>query len=233
MSVYIINCKKCNHKFYDIIVSCDKLQLEKVCPICDSEDLLIKEMEKPKGKLWAEDQGCPQDCKKCPSNKDNGLYKLPDNLISKFQEPWGEILEKVPEKTENNIIITVGDVSSKKFIEKNIIPNLAIIDHKIQRQIIEKKNRIEKNLFEESYKVKNPASTISKNLYKIIEKIDFSKKNIIIIEGEEDLATLACILHSPENSLIFYGQPNKGLVKIENNKKTKHKAEDLFNSFVV
>lgn len=38
---------------------------------------------------------------------------------------------------------------------------------------------------------------------------------VILVSGEEDLAVIPCILLSPLETLVLYGQPDKGMVEIE------------------
>lgn len=38
---------------------------------------------------------------------------------------------------------------------------------------------------------------------------------MILVDGEEDLAVLPCILTAPSGSLVLYGQPGEGLVVCE------------------
>jgi len=232
MSIFSLTCNNCGHKFYDIVVLCTNEKVEDKCPICNSKDIKQKTMPKPKDKLWAEDN--KSSCNNCKSKckTEESVFKMPESLVKELKKPWGEILKKIPEiDYKKETIITIGDISSWKFLDKDIIPNLVIIDNKVQRENYEKSKNVDLKLFDKTYKIKNPQSCITKKLYSTIEKLDFSKSNLIEIDGEEDLATLVCLLHSPINSNLFYGQVNKGLVHIKLDKKIKYKAEDLFNKF--
>jgi uncharacterized protein (UPF0218 family) len=35
------------------------------------------------------------------------------------------------------------------------------------------------------------------------------------VDGEEDLAVLPCLLNSPKDAFILYGQPNEGVVLVK------------------
>ena len=112
-----------------------------------------------------------------------------------------------------------------------MIPDLGIIDHRIQRKdhnydIIRTENILEAD---------NPAGTITENLWETIEEaisltLKDSEKRIIVVEGEEDLAVLPCLLIAPEDAVILYGQPNEGLVFV-NVCEGKDKAERLMTFF--
>jgi len=36
----------------------------------------------------------------------------------------------------------------------------------------------------------------------------------LLVKGEEDLATVAAVLHAPLAATVYYGQPQEGLVEI-------------------
>ena len=92
-------------------------------------------------------------------------------------------------------------------------------------------------------KVKNDPGTLSSSTINAFKKIlpqivnppVNRQKAIIQIKGEEDLLVLPAVLLSPLKTLIFYGQPNKGLVQIKVTEEMKKKVLDLLtdlNSFL-
>ena len=81
----------------------------------------------------------------------------------------------------------------------------------------EKKRELLKlgNAFE--LKIDNPAAEIT------LQSIDMIKQTLemtppirLTVNGEEDLLVLPVCIHAPTNSIVMYGQPNKGLVLVEN-----------------
>jgi len=67
---------------------------------------------------------------------------------------------------------------------------------------------------EVNLQVKNPAGEISTQLTAAL-KIALEQKFLHVeVIGEEDLAAVALVLLAPLESRIYYGQPEKGLVKI-------------------
>jgi len=157
-----------------------------------------------------------------------------DNIIinknqrREFRKPLGKILKNPPTTRTTNLIILVGDLALKRFQIKKASFDIAIFDLKIQRkpQILFSNKFIKKA----DYKVINQAGTIKKTLVQAIISCIKRKKGIIRVYGEEDLAAVPAILLSPLNTQIFYGQPNKGLVKIIVNEKIKIRLLKLFSS---
>lgn len=163
------------------------------------------------------------------------MFKLTENLISEFKKPLGKLYpefeDAIPEIKDTKFLISVGDQTTKNLVDNNIFPNLGIIDNRIQREdhdhdIIKTENILE---------AVNPAGTITKNLWETIESainniIIDNQNRIIVVEGEEDLAVLPCILIAPKDAVILYGQPNEGLVFV-NVSDVIDKAMELMNCF--
>ncbi|MBP9716637.1 MAG: pantetheine-phosphate adenylyltransferase [Candidatus Levybacteria bacterium] len=157
--------------------------------------------------------------------------QLPEILRSSLHKPLGKILSDVPREIDSNII-TIGDITTKKFNEKNINQFLSIIDFQVKRQ--KKFDGISDLGFKEikAIKIKNPAGTISSDLFKaIIDAIKSKKRQIILVDGEEDLAVLPVIIASPLGFQIYYGQPDEGLVEVEVTEKVKEKIYDILSKF--
>jgi hypothetical protein len=160
---------------------------------------------------------------------------LQKELRKKFKKPLGELYDSLDDikysLSQYDYIISVGDVTTKNLIESKFLPNLGIIDNKIQRG--DSTNRINYDAI--VLNAKNPAGTITDNLWETIDKAISSIKNsknnyLIVVKGEEDLAVLPCILLAPKNTVIMYGQPNEGLVVLDA-ETVKKKAEKLINEF--
>ncbi len=47
---------------------------------------------------------------------------------------------------------------------------------------------------------------------------------VILVDGEEDLLALPCIVESPNNSLVLYGQPSQGLVVVDTSSTVRNEA---------
>lgn len=163
------------------------------------------------------------------------MFRLDENLIGEFKAPLGKLYvdfeDAIPKIKEAKFLISVGDQTTKNLVDVDLIPNLAIIDNRIQRKdhnydIIRTENILESD---------NPAGTITEDLWETIEKaisltLEDNENRIIVVEGEEDLAVLPCLLIAPEDAVILYGQPNEGLVFV-NVYEGKDKATKLMTYF--
>lgn len=188
-------------------------------------------------------------------NRDGRLYLspnwkgkmlvLPDDLREELHRPFGPILNSPPDDIDPSKTIVVGDVSSKLFNEKKINPSLSIIDFRVHRQ--KKFDRLEQLGFDPTAitkEVKNDASTIAPELFSAIKQaMDSKNQTVILVDGEEDLAVVPCLLISPLGFSIYYGQPariasqsvaggpDQGLVEVRVTEESKEKAYGLAERF--
>ena len=160
-------------------------------------------------------------------------FILPENLRQEFKKPIGLLnrddnLTRIP---NSPYIVTVGDETSKKFNENSIGQNISVVDFKIARK--EKFSTFSELGFkgdEKVFTVNNPNGHISSELFSTVVRVFKSRINnriILKIVGEEDLAVLPLILAAPLNAIIYYGQPNEGLVEIRVSEIIKDKAYNL------
>jgi uncharacterized protein (UPF0218 family) len=169
------------------------------------------------------------------------VLTLKENGRSAFKIPFGEIypsikdLKKNLEKYKSNrhLIISIGDVTTINLQEEDVIPHMAIIDNRIER----KESPQEDKIFYQKAKLnaENPPGTITQDLWKTIKQgfqlLESSRHNVlIVVDGEEDLAVLPCVIMAPPGSVLLYGQPGEGVVLCEVDK-FKDKAIELINKF--
>lgn len=162
------------------------------------------------------------------------VYTITPELREKFKEPFGTLIQGSTDKTmgklkdlvaeqKPTIIVSVGDVVSKNLHDFNIHPQLTIIDNKSQRNIAMHQDL----MCEREVHVVNPQGTISEEAICSVKlALEHSEHIHIIVEGEEDMLTLAAVLYSPEKSFVIYGQPNRGIVvvKVTEEKKAEVKG---------
>jgi uncharacterized protein (UPF0218 family) len=129
-------------------------------------------------------------------------------------------LNSIVSKTRPRKVVAVGDVVSRETLVAGITVNLRILDHISKRRPTAAFNLKVKK----TYHVKNPAGVITLEAWETIKRAMKDEEALIIVEGEEDLLALPCIVESPSNSLVLYGQPSKGLVVVDTNSKVKDEA---------
>ena len=160
--------------------------------------------------------------------------KLPNSLRDQFKNPLGVLLpEDMADKThiseylsDNSYIITVGDRTTEKMIDFGLIPSLQIIDG------VEKRKERELPKLENATEltVDNPAAEITPQSIDVIKQaFTLSSPVRIVVNGEEDLLVIPVCVHAPENSIVLYGQPNKGLVIVKVTPEIRNKTQGLLD----
>lgn len=158
---------------------------------------------------------------------------------SEFKKPIGVLYPSLKDakvfidsKYPDELLISVGDVTTQNLQKAGLIPHLGIIDN-----VVERKPATYDVVYDNvTLNVKNPPGVITDELQEAIRKafqlIKTGFKVLILVDGEEDLAAIPCALMAPSGSLILYGQPGEGLVVCEVDKvinkvkKLKDKLEE-------
>lgn len=168
-----------------------------------------------------------------PSGSDNDtLYVLPEDMRDALREDFGEVvvddilLESI---SKADSLVTIGDVVTLFALENGIVPKLSIVDHVTQRDGDQDfKDRLAG--FDEQMEiyVNNPAATITVKLWEEIEKASEGYEAVrIVVDGEEDLASLAAISLFPEGTTVIYGVPNRGAMVILVNEGIKQRINNI------
>jgi uncharacterized protein (UPF0218 family) len=149
-------------------------------------------------------------------------YSLTPELRAKLKEPLGtlilgsfnetvKVLKDTVKREKPPRIISVGDTVSRNLAHSQISAQLMIVDNLTMRKSIQPISAEA----ERSIHVKNPQGTITDEAIGAIrESLKHNEHAKIVVDGEEDLLALVAILHAPENSLVVYGQPRKGIVVV-------------------
>jgi uncharacterized protein (UPF0218 family) len=172
------------------------------------------------------------------------LLVLPEELRNELKAPLGRLCKgngldcikaMDTELKAAKKIVAVGDMTAFYLLEASMIPDLAIVDNKTKR--MPAPDHVLRSLEHNSYKtveVKNPAATLNLELIELIKDSLVGKERIkIVVDGEEDLATLPAILYAPIGSAVIYGQPNEGSVLVEVTPEKKERIKDLMERMVL
>ena len=157
-------------------------------------------------------------------------------MAQELKDTTNRIYQNAPTGLNSEYIITVGDICTIKINEQVKMPNLSIIDFKTKRDSplsAEQRNTMEQ-IGENVVNVNNNAGTISDELWNAIEDaISDNVKTRIVVEGEEDLATLAAISLANLGAKVIYGMPDKGMVVVDVNQRSKKRADSFLERMLV
>ena len=175
------------------------------------------------------------------------LLLLPDKLRFLLKDPLGKLYKgngvecAIAMKKEligAKKVAAIGDMTVFYLLQASIVPDLAVVDNKTKRMPVP--DHIVQNLDHDSYKtieVKNPAATLTKELIDIIRdslnSVNSDERVKIIVDGEEDLATLPAILYAPLGSAVVYGQPDEGSVLVDVTPEIKLQIDEFMKQMIV
>ena len=164
------------------------------------------------------------------------MLKLPDEVRPLLKRPLGQLFSSVTTAIEHlqqlrpARLIAVGDIVTAELLEAGLKPDVAVVDFAVMRSPVDKKIRRTIDLFKTKIvRAKNPAGTITRELRIALEKAKPPLK--IIVDGEEDLATIPAVLSAPLGSVVVYGQPDEGIVLVEVTEPKRREFEMLLEQF--
>lgn len=169
------------------------------------------------------------------------ILRLTSSLRKKLKAPLGLLIEgsfeetmrelkKIIEKEKPPKIVAVGDVVSSNMMKYGIYPQVFVVDNRVMREPVAP-IQVDAN---ETIYVKNPAGTLTVEAREGIRRaLDRGEHRIkVMVDGEEDLLTLAAAVYAPENSLIIYGQPHEGVVAVMTTKEKKDEVRKILEAMV-
>jgi len=146
----------------------------------------------------------------------------PDEVMGK--------LRKMIDEVKPPMVVSVGDVVSRNMIERNIPPQVLIVDNRVMRESI---TSISVDV-DQTLRVKNPPGTLTTEVWPTMEKaIQPNRRTRVLVDGEEDLLTLAAVLCAPLGSIVVYGQPHEGIVIIKVTDPMKETVRDLVEAMKI
>ena len=140
-----------------------------------------------------------------------------------LSRPFGRIMstKKLSKSVKKDVAIyAVGDVTVSELLKHRYTPKVAVFDYRTG------KGRayfpIIKRMYKNPWRVKNQRGALSRGLWDLICKAQRSKSPVgILVSGEEDLASLACIYFAKNGELVIYGLRGKGMAVIKIDKTIK------------
>jgi uncharacterized protein (UPF0218 family) len=156
---------------------------------------------------------------------------VPDHLREEMAKVHGKLVgeEDILDEIEgSDFVVTVGDIVTLTLLKLGRTPDIAIVDFRTQRMPdIEVREMITTYNQPETVVV-NPPGVLTEEMWGAIEDGYRNPRNLrIVVEGEEDLASLACVALAPDNTTVIYGIPNRGPMVLHVDLAMKKQVRDL------
>ncbi|MFH1257988.1 MAG: GTP-dependent dephospho-CoA kinase family protein [Candidatus Micrarchaeota archaeon] len=155
-----------------------------------------------------------------------------------LERPFGKLLAPrkllAALKNPKAPIIAVGDISTLLLMRNGITPDVSFFDFTCKRKPIMAEDKRELLFMRgKLIKITNPAGMISAELMRTTKAILIGrlKENVkVLVDGEEDLAAIPCMMFAPRGSFIVYGQPDRGAVLIKLRGEDRLKAQAIYKN---
>ncbi|MEM3646689.1 MAG: GTP-dependent dephospho-CoA kinase family protein [Thermofilum sp.] len=156
------------------------------------------------------------------SEETRRLARKPLGVLLKDEDLW------VLLKGFNGVLISVGDIVSKRLLDMGFNPAVCVVDGKTMRTCFQDVKRFQQG--RRVLRLVNPPGTISDESWSVFKEALDSQPSTILVEGEEDLLTLVAVKTAPNGSLVMYGQPEQGVVAVNANESSKKIVSDILGT---
>jgi hypothetical protein len=161
------------------------------------------------------------------------MYRLPDDLRSAFKEPFGPVLatkELLESLSAEDTVVAVGDVVARTILEAGVRPKMIIVDYRTQRGGHDPALKKALGSWGDTVvQVTNPAATLTDELVAAVRQgLAADGTTRIEVDGEEDLAGLPVFAHALDGTIVLYGMPNRGVVRVVVDAEKRALAHRLF-----
>jgi len=162
------------------------------------------------------------------------MLSLPSALRDEFKEPLGPVYTDAAALLADagRPVIAVGDVVTYHLRAAGHPPAVAVIDGRTEREAVADEIREALSDPDNRVEVANEPGTLGEPLLTALaDAIDGhgseSDPVTVVVDGEEDLATLPAVLVAPTGATVVYGQPGEGMVRVAVTSETKAEMRSL------
>ena len=165
--------------------------------------------------------------------------KLTDELRTTLKSPLGDLVKGTSEQNMAKVletierekpkrVICVGDVVSRNAIKAGVPVDVRVVDNRIMREKAEPTKLDAKRILY----AKNPPGTLDFTAWQALSEAIERGDSLMVVEGEEDLLTLAAIIEAPITSIVIYGQPEEGIVMVRVDEKKKRETHAIIDAML-
>lgn len=162
------------------------------------------------------------------------MLRLPAALREEFKEPFGPLYTDAEQLLADagRPIVAVGDVVTYHLRQAGHDPHVAVVDGRTERDPVDDEVRAVLDDGDHRIETVNEPATLSRDLLvSLRDAVAHEADTVVVVEGEEDLATLPAVLAAPLGGAVVYGQPGEGMVLIDVTEAAKAEMRDLLVRF--
>jgi pantetheine-phosphate adenylyltransferase len=170
----------------------------------------------------------------------NGLLIMPAPLKALLSKPMGPVVtnDDLPRTVDGDrrmSVVGVGDEIVAKLVTYGIMPSLAVVDLQSRRRPYDWQTEAFAKLTDGAavVRIQSGPGYISEAAREAISHWATSgRRTVIVVSGEEDLLTLPVISRAPYGTVVYYGQPNEGAVRVAVDDSARRTAGNLLARFL-
>jgi uncharacterized protein (UPF0218 family) len=158
--------------------------------------------------------------------------RLPRDLRGAFKDPFGPVYRDADRLLDDagDPVFAVGDVVTYHLREAGRAPDVAVVDGRTKREAVDETIRRAVADPDERIEATNEAGTIGEDLLAALSTAlaESERRPVtVVVDGEEDLATLPIVVAAPLGASVVYGQPNEGMVLVRVTAEAKREMRGL------
>jgi len=162
------------------------------------------------------------------------VLALPEPLREALTEPFGPVYTDAAALLADagRPVVAVGDVVTYHLRTAGHDPHVAVVDGRSEREAVDAALR--RVAVDGTCRVEaaNPPAELSRELLAALrEALARAADTVVVVDGEEDLATLPAVLAAPSGAAVVYGQPGEGMVLVEVTEATRAEIRELLSRF--
>jgi uncharacterized protein (UPF0218 family) len=163
-----------------------------------------------------------------------GTLFLTPYLRRKLKRPLGRLFassdltgdEFTSLAARSTLVVAVGDRVTETLQETmGRSPDVFVVDG-LERRV---SRGIPNIPYASAYRARNPPGSITREARDAIRLSlrSRAKPVMVQIDGEEDLLAIPAVLESPDDAVVFYGQPLEGVVAVKVDEGSRKKAREV------
>ena len=149
------------------------------------------------------------------------MLSLSSDLRSAFKRPFGPVYADAAALLSDagRPVIAVGDVVTYHLRTAGHRPAVSVIDGRTEREAVDAEIREALSDPERRRDVANEPGRLGESLLVALADTVAAAGGdtdpvTVVVDGEEDLATLPAALVAPTGATVVYGQPGEGMVRV-------------------
>jgi len=163
------------------------------------------------------------------------VLTLPPELRDELKEPFGPLYTDAETllSESGRPIVAVGDIVTYHLRSAGHEPHVAVVDGRTKRETVTEEIREALDAADgrRIELVNEPAELSRELLIELRDAIEHEENTLLLVEGEEDLATLPTVLAAPLGGTVVYGQPDEGMVAVPVTEAARAEMRDLLVRF--